>query len=380
MANPEHLEILRQGVEAWNRWREDSPNVWPDLSEADLTGAKLEGANLSLANLIGATLHRANLIGADLSQSNINEADLSRADLREADLIAATLWHANLARAMLREAKLSQASLIGANLSGADLSVADLSRAELSGAVLVGAVLMGANLSNADLSGAVLIEAVLWHATLVEANLTNANLSGCRVYGLSAWQLVLHETEQNDLIITRHDEPVVTVDNIEVAQFIYLLLHNEKIRDVIKTVTSKVVLILGRFTKERKAVLDVMRDELRRRDLLPVLFDFERPESRDLTETVSTLAHLARFIIADITDAKSIPQELQAIVPNLPSVAVQPVLKIGSSEYALFERFKRYPWVLPVYQYEDMQSLLAALPERVIGPAQAKADQLQGKL
>src|SRR5262249_53715738 len=61
------------------------------------------------------------------------------------------------------------------------------------------------------------------------------------------------------LVITRDDEPTVTVDNIEVAQFIYLMLHNQKIRDVIDTITSKAVLILGRFTDERKAVLDALR-------------------------------------------------------------------------------------------------------------------------
>ena len=76
------------------------------------------------------------------------------------------------------------------------------------------------------------------------------------------------------MIITPRYEPEITVDNIEVAQFVYLLLHNEKIRDVIDTVTSKAVLILGRFTAERKAVLDALREELRKRDYLPILFDF----------------------------------------------------------------------------------------------------------
>jgi hypothetical protein len=103
-------------------------------------------------------------------------------------------------------------------------------------------------------------------------------------------------------------------------------LNNERIRDVINTITSKVVLILGRFTDEKKAVLDAIREELRHHDYLPVLFDFEKLASRDITETVSTLAHMARFVIADITDAKSIPQELMKIVPDLPSVAVQPLL------------------------------------------------------
>ena len=82
--------------------------------------------------------------------------------------------------------------------------------------------------------------------------------------------------------------------------------------------TSKVVLILGRFTPERKVVLDAIREELRRRHYLPVLFDFVKP-------TISTLAHMARFVIADLTDAKSVLQELQAIVPLSPSVPVQPL-------------------------------------------------------
>ena len=78
---------------------------------------------------------------------------------------------------------------------------------------------------------------------------------------MSAWGLKLPRAKQQNLIITRNDEPEITVDNIEVAQFIYLLLHNETIRDVIDTVTSKVVLILGRFTDERKAVIDAVREE-----------------------------------------------------------------------------------------------------------------------
>src|SRR6202030_3344815 len=149
----------------------------------------------------------------------------------------------------------------------------------------------------------------------------------------------------------------------------YLLLNNKKIRDVIDTITSKVVLILGRFTPERKIILNAIREEIRKRNYTPVLFDFKKPASRDITETVSTLAHMARFVIADITDAKSIPQELMTIVPNLPSVPVQPLILNSQHEYGMFEHFTRFPWFLPVYRYADESSLLQSLQEKVIAPA-----------
>jgi Pentapeptide repeats (8 copies) len=186
------------------------------------------------------------------------------------------------------------------------------------------AKLSEANLSRASLKGAHLKEADLQGATLVDSNLTDADLTGCRIYGVSAWRLKLEGAKQRNLIITPKNEPEITVDNIEVAQFIYLLLHNEKIRDVIDTIGKKGVLLLGRFTDERKAILDALREELRKHDYLPILFDFDVPATRDITETVSLLARMARFIIADMTDPSSIPKELEAIVPYL-AVPVQPL-------------------------------------------------------
>jgi hypothetical protein len=218
MANPEHLDRLRQVVDVWNAWRAENPSIRPDLSRADLYGVDLYRANLSGADLSGANLTKANLMGANLGAANLIEADLTGADL------------------------------IGTNLTNVNLS--------------------GANLSGADLYG----------AQLVEANLSDAVLTGCRVYGVSAWNVKLSEaTIQRDLIITPRREPEVTTDDLEVAQFIHLLLRNEKLQRVIDTITSKVVLILGRFSSERKMVLDALRDELRKRNYAPVVFDFEKP-------------------------------------------------------------------------------------------------------
>jgi uncharacterized protein YjbI with pentapeptide repeats len=112
---------------------------------------------------------------------------------------------------------------VGAGLLKADLSEANLSRANLTGAVLNGANLERANLTGADLS-----RADVRSATLVDTDLTGADLTGCRVYGVSAWRLKLDGAKQQNLVITDADEPAITVDNIEVAQFIYLMLNTRK--------------------------------------------------------------------------------------------------------------------------------------------------------
>jgi hypothetical protein len=231
------------------------------------------------------------------------------------------------------------------------------------------------NLYCADLSAANLSGADLTYASLVEVDITNADLTGCRIYGVSAWGLKLSDkTRQRNLIITRRaHQSEITVDNIEVTQFIYLLLNNQKIRDVIDTITSKIVLILGRFTDERKAVLDALRDELRKRDYLPILFDFGKPASRNTDETITLLARMARFVIADISDAKSILQELRAIVPELPSLPVQPVIVRSQEEPGMFDFFRHYPWFLPVHRYDTPAQLLSELSDRVIKPSEAKA-------
>jgi hypothetical protein len=180
-------------------------------------------------------------------------------------------------------------------------------------------------------------------------------------------------------VITPHYEPVITVDNLEVAQFIYLLLYNEKIREVIDTITSKAVLILGRFTPERKAVLDAIRDALRQHGYLPIVFDFERPTNRDFTETIKTLAGMCLFIIADITNPKSSPLELQATVPDY-MVPFVPIIQEGEQPFAMFKDLQgKFDWVLDLLTYDSTPHLISGLEEAVIKPALTKHDELLAK-
>ncbi len=149
MADQQQLDLLRQGVDAWNTWRRQHKEVRPDLSDADLSGAYLSGTDLSKADLI-----RANLSKADLSDADLNGADLSNANLWGAYLSGAYLGGTNLRNANLSNADLSAAILSGAYLSGTDLSDANLSNADLSDAYLSRVILSDAGLRGTDLSQA----------------------------------------------------------------------------------------------------------------------------------------------------------------------------------------------------------------------------------
>jgi uncharacterized protein YjbI with pentapeptide repeats len=430
MANPEHLAILKKGVEAWNQWRKEINPIMPDLSEADLNkanlikanlfvallnranlseanlpgaylfGANLSEADLSKANFTGADLSKANLTGANLSGANLSEADLSqayltganlsRADLSKDNLSEADLSGANLSKAYLSKANFSGANLIEANLSGAnlegvDLTGADLSKANLSGADLVNAYISAANLAGANLEGADLRGANLSRAYLCEANLSNANLESailiktdftgasltkCKIYGISAWDINLKNAKQTGLIITPEEQPVITVDNIKVAQFIYLLLNNTEIRDVINTVANKAVLILGRFG-ERKVILDFIADDLRKKNYLPIMFDFDRPLDKNLTETVITLAGLCKFVIAVMSDPQSVPWEVAHIKQTF-KIPIVPLYQECQRTFSMYDDEKINPWYLSPIPYKDINHIKQMMDTQILEPAEKK--------
>jgi uncharacterized protein YjbI with pentapeptide repeats len=396
MANQQHRAILKQGVESWNRWRhEDLGTDWPNLEVADLSGAQLSGIDFNKANLRGA-----HLTNSDLTSSDLRFADLESAHLEGACLERATLQCANLRKADLSGARLAESHLVpmlpgqvtdlteailtgahlngaflqgvtfdGANLTDAYMGGAHLRTASLKGAILTNAVLVGAEFQHAILVGADLTGANLSEAIFIATDFTNATLTGCRVYGVSVWDVQLTGAKQAGLVISPEGTAKITVDDLEVAQFLNLLRTNRKIRNVIHSVTSKAVLILGRFSVRQKPVLDALHAALRdNHNLVPILFDWEPSENRDLSETVLLLANMSRFVIADITDAKSIPQELSVIVPNIPSVPVQPIILASEYEYGMFEHWRQFGSVLPEYRYESQQQLLAALDTGVLAP------------
>ena len=158
----------------------------------------------------------------------------------------------------------------------------------------------------------------------------------------------------------------------------YLLLSNPNIRDVIDTITSKVALILGRFTKPRKRVLDELRNQLRDRGLSPVVFDFEIPTNRDMTDTVRLLAGMARFVIADLTRPGNHPVRTRLVRAGHPGPGASDHSRQSAAASWLQgpqEASSMAPRSVPV---ESLESLLENLEAEVIDPADAKREELNG--
>ncbi|ESA35950.1 pentapeptide repeat-containing protein [Leptolyngbya sp. Heron Island J] len=165
----EHLEILKQGVEAWNRWREENPDLKPEFSRVNLRGFDCKGANFENANFSYAELR-----GCRLEEANLSKTNLYNAFLRRTNLSRANLCKSNLDRAYLHAAHLDGANLIEANLNTAILSRANLSHTILCGADLSVANLNGSNLAFSDLSNTNLTAASLINACLDNVILTGA--------------------------------------------------------------------------------------------------------------------------------------------------------------------------------------------------------------
>lgn len=397
-----------------------------DLSDCDLRTADLGRADLTRATLRGARLNEANLRNARFADADLSCCDLSQVNGRGATFRNATLVSVAASQANFSDARFTGARMVGfdadssnfrravflksdltqAWLGHSDLTDADMRNATLSDAVLNDSKPTGVNLTSADLS-----RADLRQCSLVEAIVADCILSGSAVYGISAWGIKGTPRVQTDLLLLNRGPtedasagyeaatrvlgtdgtwrtpwpssrlgiasvqdggmpPDVRVDDLEVAQFVYLLLTREKLRNVIETITSKAVLILGRFTPERKVVLDAISAELRRHNLLPMMFDFERATTRDFTETIKTLAGMSLFVIVDITNPKSTPLELAETVPDY-RIPFIPIIQEGEAPFSMFSDLMKYDWVAPLLTYSTGATLVKVFKRAVIDEANA---------
>jgi uncharacterized protein YjbI with pentapeptide repeats len=312
---------------------------WCQLTGADLRGSNLWGSRFSECSLDGVRVDGAYGSGAAFEGCHMfgfttRETDLSHTSFAGCNLDEASLTGCQMSGACFNPRTTSQSTNVRLEPGKGVVSV------DSTTSTTVVTSLARARLDKVDLTCAM----------LVDVDFSDAYLESVTVYGASAWNLVLKGAHQSGLIITPPNEPVATVDDVELAQFIYLLLSSRSVRRVIETLTSRVVLLLGNFGDAGMDFLTKTREMLRRRDYVPVVFDWPRHDKKNLTETVMLLSSMAKFVIVNLTDPRSVPHELRGIIPDSPSLPVLPVIIGGQKPFSMFGDYQDYPWVLPALQ------------------------------
>lgn len=327
-----HYDLLKKGVTQWNSWKRANPHTAPDFQDADLSNLDLSGYDLK----------GANFTGANLSYTILNDADLS-----DSLLINVRLNNAHLCRTNLRYATIENSSLFNTNMAEADLT-----------------------------------EACLHFSALVYTNLEKAILVNVKIFGISVWDIKLDGAIQKGLVISFGGMPEVMVDNLDAAQFTYMLMNNEKFSSFIESVGSGTVLILGRFTEERVTTLRKIKTELSKLGYVPVLFDFPKPENRNVIETVGILASISKFVIADFSDARTVNAELIKVVDSM-AVPFIPIIIDSQEEPSCIddERINHLS-IVDTFRYIDDDDLSVNLLKEVIEPCIKKSDEMmeRGKI
>lgn len=346
------------GYIKWSKWRNENQVVRPDLENAtlnniallkyDFNNAIFKGAKLNKAKLIGCEFMGANLENADLENANCSFSNFTKAILNNINFTSAYLINNTMIECTCINAKFTNASIVQ-NLSGGS----DFTSSDFTGSKIVLTNLVGCNLQQTKF-----IDCYLNGSNLSRSNLNDSIIINSTVYGVSAWDLSTHGSLQENLTITNHyNDSALTVDDLEIANFIYLITNNNKVANAIDNISTKVVLILGRFTPERLEILKYIKSILKKKNYVPVLFDFEKPNQKDLTETIGLIGRMSKFVVADLTDTKSIPQELSELIPNNPSLTIYPIVSNEDREYSMFEHWQRYPWVKNIFRYEKKSDL-----------------------
>ncbi len=360
------FDLLRHGTDAWNTWRKATHAV-PDCQRLNLQNAQLSGADLKDLDFTGTNFSNAVLEDADLRYTKLNNVIATNCRFIHAQLGGAKMMDSVFTNAQFQMAEMQKANLTNSKCERANFRAAFLREAILFNTTLSDADFTEAVLHDTNFSGTIAPNAILQRTILVNTDLSGADISGSRIFGASIWNIKVNEaTQQRNLIITQDNEPEITVDHIEVAQLIYLLQSSHRVGTVLDVAASKLVLILGRFNPpEKKQILEAIADTLRQKNYVPLIFDFTPLKGRDMMTTISTLAHLSAFIIADISAPKSVPQEISWTIPHLTTTPMLPLICSSEQPYSMFETFLMAPHTLPIHFYNEGIDLVSSMPALV---------------
>lgn len=332
---------------------EDKTYAYENFSNLDCSNSKFINVNFESCNFDHAIFQGARFLDVSFHGCQITKCNLDRS---------------NIVRCKFNRSNCAISSFVSSMVQNTSFNNSNLSRCNFKSGEIQNSSLTGANLSNTSIIDMKLQDIDLSFARLINTKIYDSELISCRVFGSSAWKCDIINSKQENIVITPKDDFEVCVDSIESAQAIYMFLANSKIRNFIDSSSKTLCLILGRFTEKRISVLKTIKKQINESGNIAILFDFAKPSSRNFTETVTLLAHLSKIIIADISDPRSIPHELQTIVPRLPSVRVLLIQEKASGTYAMVEDLSCYSWVEKIFHYDTIEELSEYIKSKIADP------------
>jgi len=368
MKRTEFVQLIQSGIDNWNRWRENRRNIETQLentgylnfTKSHLTAQDFTGADLTRVTLNRSTLRRANFTKALLDKSNFCYSNLSGATFS-----GVTSELVDFAGSDLSAAKFSDIRFIKSNFK-----TSQINNATFSESIISESRFRETTFRNTTFNQVEIIDCDLQYATFINCRFINSSLINCDVYGVSVWDCIFESVIQSDLNIGRIGHPRITVDDLEMAPFISLLLAHEKLRSVITSLTQRGVLLLGRFRDDGHAQLRQIANSLKSLNYLPIIFDFDCPEHRDTTETIITLVSLVKFVVADLS-GPSVPYELAKTVPHF-MIPFVPIVAKGTKIFSMFKDLLKYPWVLQPIEYETIDVVVSDIQGLIIEPAEQR--------
>lgn len=222
------------------------------------------------------------------------------------------------------------------------------------------------------------------YASLIKSTFKECTLECLDIYGANIWDIDIDEnTTQKDIRIPYRqfkgkDSEILSIDDIQVGNIIYLLLDNSNYTRLLNQSKKKSVLLLGRFGDPLKEHLNELTKEVRNNGFSPIVFDFQAPNTLDLIEAIVLLSLLSKFIIVDLTEARSVPAELHAILSTL-TIPVVPIIKRHSEVFSTYTFTNKYSCVLPILIFDDIKDLSGSIfAKEIIEPADNLYNKISG--
>ena len=339
-----------------------------DLRDAVLTDARFRAVNLRKTIWKGSEVRKCWFAECNFQQAAFTPAGVHGTVFEDCDF-QTTKISADFERCLFHDCRLDDHRLRGCSFRNTAFRDCSFRHADLTGVDLEGARFENCDLDGVNLTGATLRDTVFDRCNLHGAIWSDADIDGVAVnrseiYGISLWGTRGEPALARELSLTKPGEPSgLEIDALHMAVFVASLMEGNGVRELVDGLSSTLVLVLGRFSPEHKPVLDAIRARLRELGYTAVIFDSSLPRRRDTSETVSVLAKLSRFVIADATDPRSVPYELRGFVTD--SGTPLQVVTRGEPPFSMLEDLEKFPWVRPSREFTGASDLVEALPEMV---------------